>query len=331
MLIVSASTGTGYVRAGEALNARGGRESGGGRVASRICRCTTSPLRSSGSRFWRPSRIRRTPLDTPQPTARADRPLVIAHRGYSGIAPEHTIASYDLAHRAGADYLEQDLQMTSDGVLVVLHDATLDRTARANAAACTGPVISRTLEEIRRCDAGSWFNERHPAFAREEYVGLRIPTLDEVLSRYGASARYYIETKNPEEAPGMEEELLRLLREHDLLGRSEDPPRVIIQSFSPESLQKIRALQPGTFLVQLLERMTSDEIQVRLPEITGYANGLGPHFSSVDDPLVRAAHGAGLVVHPYTVNDPTEMRRLEGIGIDGFFTDQTERALEVLG
>ncbi len=270
-------------------------------------------------------------MDTPQPTARGDRPLVIAHRGFSGIAPEHTIASYDLAHQAGADYLEQDLQMTSDGVLVVLHDATLDRTTRGNATTCTGLVISRTFEEIRLCDAGRWFNEGNPALARDEYVGLRIPTLEEVLSRYGDSARYYIETKNPEEAPGMEEELLRLLREQGLLGRAEDPPRVIIQSFSPESLRKIRALEPGAFLVQLLGRMTSEEIQVRLPAIATYANGLGPHYSSVDEPLVHAARAAGLVVHPYTVNDPAEMRRLHEIGIDGFFTDQTEHALEVLG
>jgi glycerophosphoryl diester phosphodiesterase len=264
-------------------------------------------------------------------TGRPDRPLVIAHRGYSAIAPEHTITAYDLAHRAGADYLEQDLQLTSDGVLVVLHDATLDRTARGAPEDCVGPVISRTLDEIRRCSAGAWFNERFPALARHSYAGLRIPTLDEVLSRYGDSARYYIETKNPEEAPGMEEELIRLLRRHGLLGRAEVPPRVIIQSFSPESLRKIRELVPDMFLVQLLEKAPSSELGGHLLGFAEYANGIGPHFSSVDEPLVGAAHALGLVVHPYTVNDPAEMRRLQVLGIDGFFTDQTARALEVVG
>src|SRR5690606_21915603 len=112
--------------------------------------------------------------------------------------------------------IEQDLQMTADGVLLVLHDATLDRTARGPAAVCTGPVIERTLAEVRECDFGSWFNEARPESANEAFVGLHAPTLDEVFARYGDRVRYYIETKNPEEAPGMEEALLALLRRHGL-------------------------------------------------------------------------------------------------------------------
>lgn len=267
----------------------------------------------------------------PVPLPPPGRPLVIAHRGYSGIAPEHTLAAYDLAHEAGADYLEQDLQMTADGVLVVMHDATLDRTLRQpDGTPCTGPVIDHTLAELRDCDAGRWFNERNPELAKDEYLGLRVPTLEEVLERFGDSARYYIETKNPEEAPGMEEALIRLLGAHGFLGRDETPPRVIVQSFSAESLRKLRELEPGLFLVRLLDRLPSEELLQLLPAIADYAQAIGPHFSSVDETVVRAAHELGLAVHPYTVNDPAEMKRLRSIGVDGFFTDHTPRALDLL-
>lgn len=137
-----------------------------------------------------------------------DQVLNIGHRGASGYAPEHTFASYDLARKLGADYIEQDLQLTKDGVLVVLHDATLDRTARPTEESepgdCTGLVIEKTLEQIKTCEVGSWFNEECPQYAKNEYVGLEIPTLEEVFQRYRKSVNYYIETKNPAAAPGME-------------------------------------------------------------------------------------------------------------------------------
>ncbi|MDR0788092.1 MAG: glycerophosphodiester phosphodiesterase [Gemmatimonadota bacterium] len=268
------------------------------------------------------------PLPTSKP---AGRPLVIAHRGYSGVAPEHTLRSYELADQAGADYLEQDLQMTSDGVLVVMHDSTCDRTLREkDGTPCRGEVIRHTLAELRVLDAGRWFNERNPDRARDEYIGLKVPTLEEVFITFGHSARYYIETKNPEEAPGMEEELLRLLRAYKLTDQVESPPRVILQSFSSESLRKLHALDPSLFLVQLLDEVEQEGVEALMMEIAEYANGIGPHSTSVDEKVVLAAHDAGLVVHPYTVNDPEEMRRLQRIGIDGFFTDYTPLALRTL-
>jgi hypothetical protein len=93
--------------------------------------------------------------------------VVIAHRGASGHAPEHTFAAWDLALSQGVDYLEQDLQLTRDGALVVLHDDTLDRTVRAGGLPCLGPVRERTLAELRVCEAGSWFNQARPDRAGE--------------------------------------------------------------------------------------------------------------------------------------------------------------------
>jgi glycerophosphoryl diester phosphodiesterase len=165
-----------------------------------------------------------------------DQVLNIGHRGASGYAPEHTLASYDLAKKLGADYIEQDLQLTKDGVLVVLHDATLNRTVRSTAESepddCTGLVIEKTLAQIKTCEVGSWFNEEYPQYARDEYVGLEVPTLEEVFRRYRKSVNYYIETKNPAAAPGMEEELLRLMDKYHLTKPAKDTgPR----SFAPSN------------------------------------------------------------------------------------------------
>ena len=121
----------------------------------------------------------------------AQEPLVIAHRGASAYAPEHTFASWDRALELGADFIELDLQMTRDGELVVLHDEELDRTARGSQQECTGLVRERTLQQIQRCDVGGWFNAQHPDRARDEFVGLAIPTLRQVLERYGLGTRYY--------------------------------------------------------------------------------------------------------------------------------------------
>ena len=257
--------------------------------------------------------------------------LNIGHRGASGHAPEHTIPSYDLALRLGADYIEQDLQMTSDGVLVALHDDTLDRTAGGSGRDCAGPVITRTLEQIKTCDVGGWFNEAYPQYAKDEYVGLRICTLEEVFRRYGSGANYYIETKNPEAAPGMEEELLRLMDEYGLRGPAASGWQVLIQSFSPASLQKINALDPSLPLIQLYDEEGSEVIRARLDAARVYAVGVGPYKGDVDTPLVEAAHALCLHVHPYTVNEEHEMKALIELEVDGMFTNFPDRLANALG
>lgn len=257
-------------------------------------------------------------------------PHNIAHRGASGHAPEHTFASWDLARTMGADYLEQDLQMTSDGVLVVLHDDTLDRTARGPAVDCTGSVRGKTLEQLRRCEVGSWFNQRYPERARSEYVGEPIRTLEEVFQRYGTEVRYYIETKQPEEAPGMEQALLELMDRYGLTRGAEEEGQVLIQSFSPASLRMIHELNPRLPLVQLLGSAAA-EILPFLDGIREYAVGIGPGARGVTPEVMAAARTRGLLVHPYTVNDPGQMRALLELGVAGMFTDHPDRLARVIG
>jgi glycerophosphoryl diester phosphodiesterase len=255
----------------------------------------------------------------------------IGHRGASGYAPEHTIVAYDLALELGADYIEQDLQLTSDGVLVALHDTTLDRTARGAAANCTGPVSEKTLAQIKTCDVGTWFNEAFPALARPEYVGLRIPTLEEIFQRYRRKVNYYIETKAPDQADMMEERLLDLLKQYRLR-RPARRWRVLIQSFSAASLQKIHALDPDLPLIQLVVTLGSGPtLEQNLDAIAAYAVGAGPLAATVTAETVAAAHERCLALHPYTVNATSTMSSLVALGVDGLFTNNPDLFDGVLG
>jgi glycerophosphoryl diester phosphodiesterase len=257
---------------------------------------------------------------------------VIAHRGASWDAPEHTVAAYDLALARGADWIEQDLQMTRDGQLVVLHDDSLDRTARGPAADCSGLVRDKTLAQLRRCEVGSWFNAEFPERAQPAYVGQGIPTLEDVLELYGGRARFYIETKNPAEAPGMEDSLLVLLRKHRLVGRGAREGRVMVQSFSAASLERLHALEPRLPLVQLWDDDPPAEgWAAALDRIRRYAQGFGPHRRLLNERLVALAHERGLDVHPYTVNAEAAMVFALELGVDGMFTDRPDVLARLLG
>lgn len=255
---------------------------------------------------------------------------MIAHRGASAYAPEHTFAAYDLAIAQGADYLEQDLQLTADGVLVVFHDLVLDRAARGPAGSCTGLVADKTLAQIEECDVGSWFNEIHPDQADPAFVGLQIPTMDQVVARYGTSVRYYIELKAVAAGMGMEEPLLNLLAEAGLLDTTTTRRPVFVQSFDPDVLRRVHARQPELPLVQLLASTGSAVDEAMLDRAREYAVAIGPASLNTDDALVQAAHDRCLDVHPYTVDAPDEMVRILRAGVDGMFTDKPDVLRTVL-
>ncbi len=246
---------------------------------------------------------------------------MIAHRGASASAPEHTFAAYDLAISQGADFIEQDLQLTADGHLVVLHDPVLDRTARGPAGSCSGPVAEKTLAQLGECDVGSWFNEVHPDLADPSFVGQRIPTMEQVLDRYGDDVRYYIELKTTGVGAGMEQPLLDLLEEADMVEPSAGRPPVIVQSFGPDVLRTVHSLRPDLPLVLLLSSTGGPVDAATLDGAREYASAIGPPSGAVDPALVAAAHDRCLAVHPYTVDDPAEMDRLLDLGVDGIFTN----------
>jgi glycerophosphoryl diester phosphodiesterase len=241
-------------------------------------------------------------------------PLVIAHRGASQEAPEHTLAAYDLAVRQEADVLECDLQMTADEVLVCVHDTTVDRTAGGTG---TGRVDAHTLAELRAMDFGAW---KGPEFAGE-----RIVTFEEQLRRYrdGRAGRFYVETKAPGEYGGrMEPALVDLLGRLDLVPAGEaDPDRapVIVQSFDPASLEAVKRLAPSLPTAWLLPALPVD-FPAGVPETVDV---LAPSADVVlaDPGIVAEAHASGRPVHVWTVDDPAEMDRLLELGVDGIFTN----------
>jgi glycerophosphoryl diester phosphodiesterase len=250
----------------------------------------------------------------------------IGHRGASAHAPENTIAAYDLAVSHGAHYLELDVHMTADGVLVVTHDATVERTGRAPERRAEGAITAKTLAELRALDVGRWFNETRPAVPWGNYTGLRMPTLEEVLSRYRHLARLCIELKADDADGRAEAELVRLLRLYNLDRPCNGSWRILLMAFGAHSLRRLRRLHDGLPLTRILEPGSPPAALVaQLDAIATYAGAIAPPASSVDAAVMDEAHARGLSVHPYTVNDLAEMARLLALGVDGMITDFPDR------
>lgn len=280
-----------------------------------------------------------------------ERMINIAHRGASAYAPEHTLAAYRLAIDMGADYVEQDLQVTRDGVLICLHDTTLERTTNVEEVFAdrftrvegrggtqkTWRVADFSLEEIKRLDAGAWFGA--------EFAGARVPTFQEAVDLVKGKAGIYPETKAPEEyeAAGLDmvELLLQALSANGLdsaEGQASTP--VFVQSFSPESLKRLRELAGPTYrLIQLVSPSQAGSVMSDqgLRQVASYAAGIGPALSIiVDDPSrASAARRLGLELHPYTVRAASLPNRfadaraymsylLNDLGATGLFTDNPD-------
>lgn len=270
---------------------------------------------------------------------------VVAHRGASHLAPEATAPAYLLAREMGADFLEADLQRTADGVIVVFHDDTLARTTNV-ADFFPGReddlIETFTYEELKKLDAGSWFNEAFPSLARESFAGLWILSLDELIDIAAAGSSnpgLYLETKAADRHSGYEEQIVRTLRAKGWI--PDDPAasvgagskRVVFQSFYPESLARLKALAPETTRVLLISQEMATEYGwgALVERAAADAQGIGPVGYLAWPWKVGPAHRAGLIVHPYVINVPWQMRLLSFFGADGFFTDVPKLALEVLG
>lgn len=239
----------------------------------------------------------------------------VSHRGASAYAPEHTIAAYEMGEKMHGDYIELDLQMTKDGHLIAMHDVTLDRTTDG-----TGSVKDYTLNEIKQLDAGSWFNEKYPYASKAEYEGLKVPTLEEVFKKFGKNNSYYIETKSPDVYPGMEKELLRLVEKYKI-----NKNKLLVQSFSPQSLKVMNELDPTIKLVQLISYKANAEItDAEIREIKQYAMGIGPNHTYLNEEYVQKVVNSGLELHPYTVNDKERMKQLINWGVTGMFTNHPD-------
>jgi glycerophosphoryl diester phosphodiesterase len=278
----------------------------------------------------------------------ASKKLNVAHRGASAYAPEHTLAAYRLALEQGADYVEQDLAVTKDGVLICLHDPTLERTTnveqlfpdRATTVTWEGKTERAwlandfTLAEIKRLDAGSWFHSK--------FAGERIPTFDEAVALVKGKAGLFPELKTPEVYDGrrvdFEQMVADALDKHGLRGGAADGKTpIILQTFSESSAKKLAAIKIGVPVVLLLANGEGWESPARVKEWKPYVQGFGPNKSIVasNPRFVEWAHAEGMTVVPYTFRSSNTGRFadvsaemnyfLYTLNVDGLFTDNPDR------
>ncbi|HVB57501.1 MAG TPA: glycerophosphodiester phosphodiesterase family protein [Candidatus Acidoferrales bacterium] len=235
-------------------------------------------------------------------------PWVIAHRGASGHAPENTLAAFQRAVELGATFIETDLRLTRDGRFVAIHDRTLTRTTDGR-----GAVRDFTLDELRKLDAGSWFDR--------SFAGERIPTLEEIMEfSRKQDVIFYPELKY-DEAWGMDHTLATALQ------KAENTARTIVISFDPAALAPLRKLDPSIMLGLLVDQAKPGCTQAALD--LG-ARQLCPKFTSVTPQLVEQARQADLQVVTWTPNRPEEMRSMISAGVHGIMTDFPDRLRMVI-
>lgn len=254
-----------------------------------------------------------TAQPSPDRVAAGARVTNVAHRGASGVAPENTLAAVRAAAGTGADMVEVDVQRSADGVLVIMHDTTLERTTDAEEVFPDREdydLADFTFDELRQLDAGSWFDE---AFAGEQ-----IPTLDEVIAALPGGAGLLLEVKSPELYPGLAADVAEALAGWPGYVRAHPrAQRLVVQSFDWDFMREYHELQPGV-AVGLLGGPPSD---AELVELAAWADQINPSHTTVDAEVIDRIHELGMSVNVYTVNDPQRMRELVELGVDGIITN----------
>lgn len=241
-------------------------------------------------------------------------PVRIAHRGASGkgLAPENTLAAFEQAIQLGVDVIEIDLRATRDQQLVVLHDLDLQRTTDRS-----GLVRDLTLEEVRQADAGSWCGEK--------FRGERVPTLEEVLELARHRVLVLIEIK----ADGIAERTLEVIAD---LG-AED--QVIIQSFVPQIVRRIKLLEPGIPAALLVGNLPTTPSRLRARRLIRQAlevgaNALSLWHATLTPSLVEEMRKRAIGVWAWTVDEELVMRDLALMGVQGIITNYPDRLNQVL-
>ncbi|MBM3278954.1 MAG: glycerophosphodiester phosphodiesterase [Candidatus Handelsmanbacteria bacterium] len=241
-------------------------------------------------------------------------PIRIAHRGASGegLAPENTLAAFALAIELGVDLIELDVQQTGDGRLVVIHDATLDRTTDLS-----GEVAEKSVAEIRRGDAGSWFAPR--------FHGERVPLLEEVLELARRRVLTLVEIK----ARHIAERVVQVIED---LGMED---QVVVQSFVPQTVRRVKLLAPALPAALLVSTLPTTPARIRVRRLArevleAGANAVGIWHSALTPALLEEMRQRSIGVWTWTVDDEIVMRDLVLMGVQGLITNYPDRLNEVL-
>lgn len=254
-----------------------------------------------------------------------ERPVVIAHQGGDGLWPSSTMFAYEHAAALHPDIvLEGDVHITADGVLVLMHDETVDRTTDG-----TGEIEAMTLGEIKRLDAGyDWSPDEGQTYPYRG-MGLQVATLEEVFERF-PDRRYVLEIKLTRGS--ITQPLCDLIRAHRLADR------VLVGSFHDDRLAEFRATCPEiatstarseTQRYFIMNRALATPLYsprahaFQVPEYSGNLHVLTASF-------VRGAHSRNMDVHAWTINEVEDMQRMLDLRVDGLITDYPDRALTIL-
>ncbi|MFI1967614.1 glycerophosphodiester phosphodiesterase [Streptomyces cinnamoneus] len=249
---------------------------------------------------------------------RVSSPVVIGHRGVPARAPENTLASIDRAAKLGVRWVENDVQRTKDGALIVMHDTTLARTTDVEQRypdRAPWKVSDFTLAEIQKLDAGSWYAPR--------FAGERVPTLSSYLRRVDRNRqKLLLEVKAPELYPGIERQILAELDRTGWLDRRHVDGRLVVQSFDAASLRTVHQLRPDVKTGFLGAPKPSE-----LRSYAAFADQINPSYKSVTEAWVRSVHalkgphGRRLEVSAWTVDDGDDAVSLARKGVDGIISN----------
>jgi glycerophosphoryl diester phosphodiesterase len=244
-------------------------------------------------------------------------PLIIGHRGASAIAPENTMVAFEQAMRDGADGIEFDVRLARDQVPVVIHDAGLRRTGLKAV-----DVASLSSHELGGINVGTWFNLRHPALSRDEYMLATIPTLAEVFERFRDSrARLYVEMKcdAPNEGRPLAQAVAQLVRDYSIF------ESVVVESFTHQSIAEIKRLDSSLRTAALFEpklarpfpstrRLIERALEFNADEIALHRTLAGRRITAE-----AARHGMRTVV--WTVDNPSWKERARRYGVHAIITN----------
>ncbi|NHZ72264.1 MAG: glycerophosphodiester phosphodiesterase [Aquificales bacterium] len=251
--------------------------------------------------------------------------MVIAHQGGEQLRPSNTMPAFEHAVELGVDVLEMDIHQTKDGVLILMHDATVDRTTDGS-----GAIQEMTLAEIKALDAGHYWTDDDGQTYPYRGQGIAVPTLEEIFQAF-PDMLMNIEIK--QDSPSIVEPFCDLIHEYGMADK------VLIPTFHPDTMIEFREKCPG-----IATAMTEPEIRTffglnlaflgslysppgeafQIPEYSGGLHVVTKHF-------VNGAHDRNIAVHVWTVNDPADMERLIAAGVDGIITDRPDLLLEIMG
>ncbi len=240
-------------------------------------------------------------------------PVIFAHRGASAHAPENTLAAFELALEEGADGIELDAQLSADGRVVVIHDATVDRTTSAR-----GRVKDLSFANMRALDAGSFFSNN--------FSGEKIPTLEEVFEAVGKRTFINVELKNYDlPIDHLVESVCMLVRKCEL------QKRVLFSSFLQSNLSEARSYLPEVPRALLADMGRKGWWKRSFGFAFGDYQALHPCGYDVTPQQVARVHRLKRRIHVWTVNKAEHMRILFNWGVDGIITDGPQLAVQVRG